>query len=114
MNRHGKRCTRGSKVGTTSAVVIAASVTARQCATSYFMKNKPESASLASCPPPADVVVVIGDPPTGCGQPSERRPFRNPRTHITKANTIVYRSSQFDCAGCALKTNAVRTRQCER
>jgi len=68
VNRHGKRCSRGSKVGTTSAVVIAASVTARRCATSNFTRNKTESASLASCPPPAGVVVVIGDPPTGRGQ----------------------------------------------
>jgi transposase len=34
----------------------------------------------------------------------QRRPFRNPRTHITKAGTIVYRSSKFDCAHCPLKT----------
>ena len=41
--------------------------------------------------------------PAGHALRSERRPFRNPRTHITKANTIVYRSSQLNCAGCALK-----------
>ena len=34
----------------------------------------------------------------------QRRPFRNPRTHITKAGTILYRSSKFDCANCPLKT----------
>jgi hypothetical protein len=30
-------------------------------------------------------------------------PLKNERTHITKANTIIYRSSQIDCAGCGLK-----------
>ena len=35
------------------------------------------------------------------GQPlrSDWRPFKNPRTHITQAGTIVYRASQHDCAG---------------
>ena len=32
------------------------------------------------------------------------RPFKNPRTYITKADTIKYRSSQFDCKGCSLKS----------
>jgi len=31
------------------------------------------------------------------------RPFKNHRTRITKADTIVYRSSERDCAGCPLK-----------
>lgn len=31
------------------------------------------------------------------------RPFKNPRTHITKADTIIYRSSQRDCATCPTK-----------
>jgi transposase len=31
------------------------------------------------------------------------RPFKNSRTHITKADTIVYRSTQRDCAACPLK-----------
>ncbi len=68
VNKHDKRCSRGSKVGTTSAVVIAASVTARRSATSNFTKNKTESASRTSCPPPAGVVVVTGDPPADRGQ----------------------------------------------
>ncbi len=38
--------------------------------------------------------------PAGHALRSERRRFRNPRTHITKAKTVVYRSSQLDCAGC--------------
>lgn len=31
------------------------------------------------------------------------RPFKNPRSHVTKADTLIYRSSQFDCQGCAMK-----------
>ena len=34
---------------------------------------------------------------------SQWRPFKNQRTHITKADTIIYRSSQPDCATCPLK-----------
>ena len=33
----------------------------------------------------------------------EWRSFKNPRTHITKAATIIYRASQHDCARCPLK-----------
>src|SRR5208282_5703477 len=32
-----------------------------------------------------------------------RRTFKNLRTHITKAGTIIYRSSYADCASCPLK-----------
>jgi hypothetical protein len=32
-----------------------------------------------------------------------RRAFKNPRTHITQADTIIYRSSQHDCAACPRK-----------
>ena len=35
---------------------------------------------------------------------SQWRPFKNLRTHITKANTIIYRSSQSDCAACPMKS----------
>jgi hypothetical protein len=31
------------------------------------------------------------------------RAFKNLRTHVTKADTIIYRASQFDCATCPLK-----------
>ena len=31
------------------------------------------------------------------------RPFKRIRTHITKADTIIYRSSQADCANCPMK-----------
>ena len=39
------------------------------------------------------------------GQPlrSQWRPFERLRTHITKANTIIYRASQFACTQCPLK-----------
>jgi len=41
--------------------------------------------------------------PQGHALRSNWRPFKNARTHITKADTIIYRSSQFDCAACPLK-----------
>lgn len=41
--------------------------------------------------------------PAGNALRSNRRPCKNPRTGITKADTILYRSSQFDCAACAMK-----------
>lgn len=31
------------------------------------------------------------------------RPFKKPRTHITLADTVVYRASQRDCADCPMK-----------
>lgn len=31
------------------------------------------------------------------------RPFKTPRTHVTKADTIIYRSNQSDCATCPMK-----------
>lgn len=34
---------------------------------------------------------------------SDWRAYTNPRTHITKADTVIYRSSQHDCARCAMK-----------
>ena len=39
------------------------------------------------------------------GHPLRRewRSFKSPRTHITKAETIIYRSSHKDCASCPLK-----------
>jgi len=42
--------------------------------------------------------------PQGHALRSQWRPFKNLRTHITKANTIIYRSSQSDCAGCQMKS----------
>jgi transposase len=35
---------------------------------------------------------------------SQWRVFKNLRTHITKANTIIYRARQSDCAMCPMKT----------
>ena len=39
------------------------------------------------------------------GHPLRRewRAFKNPRTHVTKADTIIYRSSRSDCATCPMK-----------
>jgi len=37
------------------------------------------------------------------------RPFKNPRTHITKKHTIIYRSRQSDCAACPLKSQCTPT-----
>jgi transposase len=42
--------------------------------------------------------------PQGYPLRNDWRQFKNPRTHITKDNTIIYRSSQSDCASCPLKT----------
>lgn len=41
--------------------------------------------------------------PAGKALRSNWRPFKNSRTHITKADTIVFRSTQRDCAACPLK-----------
>lgn len=41
--------------------------------------------------------------PAGKALRSTWRRFKNSRTHITKADTIVYRSTQHDCAACPLK-----------
>lgn len=41
--------------------------------------------------------------PQGHPLRSQWRAFQNPRTHVTKADTIIYRSSQSDCATCPIK-----------
>jgi hypothetical protein len=41
--------------------------------------------------------------PAGNALRREWRSFKNPRTHITKADTIVYRSSKSDCSACPMK-----------
>jgi len=41
--------------------------------------------------------------PQGHALRSNWRPFKKPRSHITKAGTILYRSSQSDCAACPMK-----------
>lgn len=43
--------------------------------------------------------------PAGHALRHERRPFKRPRTHITKANTVIYRSSMHDCKKCPLKVS---------
>jgi hypothetical protein len=41
--------------------------------------------------------------PAGKALRSQWRPFKKPRTHITKAGTINYLASQHDCSVCPLK-----------
>ena len=41
--------------------------------------------------------------PQGHALRRQWRAFKNPRTHVTKADTIIYRSSQSDCATCPMK-----------
>ena len=41
--------------------------------------------------------------PAGKALRSHRRQFKEPRTGITKANTIIYRASQCDCELCPMK-----------
>lgn len=41
--------------------------------------------------------------PEGKALRSDWRPFTNPRTRITKNDTVIYRASQLDCAPCPLK-----------
>jgi hypothetical protein len=41
--------------------------------------------------------------PAGNALRSEGRQFKNSRTRVTRADTIIYRSSQLDCAGCSMK-----------
>jgi transposase len=42
--------------------------------------------------------------PQGHALRSQWRAFKNLRNHVTKADTIIYRSSQSDCATCPMKT----------
>ena len=41
--------------------------------------------------------------PAGDALPREWRAFKNERSHVTKANTIIFRSRQTDCATCPMK-----------
>jgi len=41
--------------------------------------------------------------PAGKALRSEWRPFKNSRTHITKANTVIYRASKAECTVCPMK-----------
>jgi Transposase DDE domain len=41
--------------------------------------------------------------PEGKPLRSEWRQFKNPRSRITKADTVIYRASQMDCDGCRTK-----------
>jgi transposase len=42
--------------------------------------------------------------PVGHQLQARRRQFKKPRSPVTKANTIIYRSSQHDCKTCELKS----------
>jgi hypothetical protein len=46
---------------------------------------------------------VIKACPAGNVLRSEWRAFKNERSHVTKANTIIFRSRQTDCATCPMK-----------
>ena len=55
--------------------------------------------------------------PAGKALRCDWRPFKNPRTHITKIDTIIYRSSERDCTGCLMKAQccpATRIRKLTR
>ena len=52
--------------------------------------------------------------PAGKPLRSEWRAFTQQRSRVTKANTIIYRSSQTDCATCPLKESAAPTRRTGR
>lgn len=41
--------------------------------------------------------------PQGHALLSERRPFTQPRDHVTREAVVIYRASQHDCTGCSLK-----------
>jgi hypothetical protein len=41
--------------------------------------------------------------PAGNTLRSEWRAFKNERSHVTKANTIIFRSQQADCVACLMK-----------
>ena len=41
--------------------------------------------------------------PEGHALQINRRPFKNPLTHITQEDTLIYRASQHDCAACPRK-----------
>jgi transposase len=41
--------------------------------------------------------------PQGRALRSQWRTFKNARTHVTKADTVIYRSTQADCASCPIK-----------
>ena len=43
--------------------------------------------------------------PKGHALRREWRAFKTPRTHVTKADTVIYRSSQCDCASCPAKAH---------
>jgi hypothetical protein len=47
--------------------------------------------------------------PQGHALRSQWRAFKNPRSHLTKADTVIDRSSQSDCATCPMKARCSQT-----
>jgi hypothetical protein len=47
--------------------------------------------------------------PQGHALRSEWRSFKKARTHITKTDSIIYRSSKFDCENCQMKARCCPT-----
>ncbi|GAB7541339.1 hypothetical protein CS8_010020 [Cupriavidus sp. 8B] len=41
--------------------------------------------------------------PGGNALRSDWRAYTNPRTHVTKTDTVIYRASRRDCGGCVMK-----------
>lgn len=70
------------------------------CSTRANARMAPSSAMLSSGMRSADEYRR----PAGKSMRRELRIYKIPRTHITKANAIIYRARQTDCAGCALKS----------
>jgi hypothetical protein len=68
MNRRGAKSSTSWRRGTTRFAFTAGSAIARRSFTNSCMQHKNKPHPHASCPPPAGVVVVTGDPPTGRGQ----------------------------------------------
>lgn len=52
--------------------------------------------------------------PAGHALRAFRRPFKNPRSGITKENTIRYRASQFDCLSCDMKQQCCPNTPCRQ
>ena len=75
-----------SKVGTTCIAVTAASAIVRRSTSSGLMQKKTEGRLQASCPPPASVMVVIGDPPAGRGQLAAPRQMEE--NHLCKTQLL--------------------------
>jgi hypothetical protein len=52
--------------------------------------------------------------PAGLALRQQWRPFKNPRTHITKADSIIYRARERDCSVCPMKAGCCPNVPCRR